>query len=155
MKKRYARVHMKAAYIYAELSYAKRLIVKDDRIISIGFNGTPPGWDNCCENEEGKTKPEVIHAEANAIAKLAKTQGGGEGASVFITHAPCLECAKQLATMKVKEVYFGQHYRDEVGIDHLRRCKISVELLDIQEKEKQGEEKHDTGCEEYDRECGC
>ena len=111
MKNRYAIAHMKTAYAYAELSHAKRLrvgcvIVKDDRIISIGFNGTPPGWDNVCEDTNGKTKPEVIHAEANAIAKLAKTTGGGKGSSVFITHSPCLGCAKQLATMEVKEVFF-------------------------------------------------
>ena len=99
--------HMRTAENYAMLSHAIRLqvgaiVVKDDRIISIGYNGTPSGWDNKCENEtyiddfhiEMTTKPEVIHAEANAIAKLAKSNESGEGAYMFITHAPCLSCAK-------------------------------------------------------------
>ena len=107
MKQKFIDAYMDVAKRFAQLSSAKRLqvgaiVVKDDRIISIGYNGMPSGWDNGCENilEDGttKTKPEVIHAEANCIAKLAKSSESGDGSTMFLTHAPCIDCAKQIYT---------------------------------------------------------
>ena len=98
MKQKFIDAYMDVAERFARLSSAKRLnvgaiVVKDDRIISIGYNGMPTGWDNCCEDSNNKSKPEVLHAESNAIAKLAKSGESGLGASIFITHSPCIECA--------------------------------------------------------------
>lgn len=136
MKPKIIKTHMKVAFEYASLSTCKRLqvgciFVKNDTVISIGYNGTPPGWDNCCEDHQGNTKPEVIHAEANAIAKLAKYKQSGKGSSVFITHAPCIECAKQLGTIEVKEVFYCNDYRTTAGLEHLNKCGIPVYRLDI------------------------
>lgn len=136
MKKRYAEAHMKVAHIYGQLSYCKRkqvgcVVVKDDRIISIGYNGTPKGWDNTCEDDDNQTKPEVSHAEENAITKLAKSNESGEGASVFITLAPCLPCAKLLAGIGVKEVYYGDTYRGTEGIEYLKKNKIKIKQLKV------------------------
>jgi dCMP deaminase len=111
------------------------VIVKDNRIISIGYNGTPAGWDNECEvqfvddfgNEVRKTKPEVLHAELNAIAKLARSSESGEGASMFITHSPCIECAKMIYATGIKEVFYRHSYREGAGIDFLDFCNIPVE----------------------------
>ena len=118
----------------AELSTAKRLkvgsiVVKNDRIVTIGYNGTPSGWTNECEDENYKTKPEVIHAEANAIAKLAKSTESGEGAVMFLTHAPCMDCAKQVYTAGISKVYYKNSYRSTDGIDFLNKCKVEVEQL--------------------------
>ena len=126
---------MATAKIFAELSHARRLhvgaiVVKDDRIISIGYNGMPAGWDNNCEDEinnELKTKPEVLHAESNAIAKLAKSSESGLGSDIFITHAPCMECAKLIYQSGIKRVYFGMAYRDDAGINFLQKSGIEVE----------------------------
>lgn len=140
---------MKTAKVFAELSHARRLhvgaiIVKDDRIISIGYNGMPAGWDNNCEDEsielysgfEGaihrtvlKTKPEVLHAETNAIAKLARSSDSGVGADIFITHAPCMECAKLIYQSGIRRVYFGENYRDDTGIKFLKKSGVEVEQL--------------------------
>lgn len=146
---------MIVAETYAQLSSAQRLkvgciIVKDDRIISIGYNGMPAGWDNKCEDEisetelcfidQGgpgmpvttislKTKPEVIHAEANAIAKLAKSSESGEGAVMFITHAPCMECAKMIYTSGIKSIFYRKQYRDSSGIEFLTKCNIEVKQI--------------------------
>jgi dCMP deaminase len=140
---------MDVAERFAKLSSAKRLqvgaiIVKDDRIISIGYNGMPAGWTNECEYEEiryeqlyqeemkviktGKliTKQEVIHAEANAIAKLAKGSESGDGSTMFLTHAPCIHCAKQVYTAGIKKVYYRNSYRDTIGIDFLNKCGVEV-----------------------------
>lgn len=117
---------MKTAETFAELSHARRLhvgaiIVKDDRIISIGYNGMPSGWDNNCEDtlQDGtlKTKPEVLHAETNAIAKLARSSESGLDADLFVTHAPCLDCAKLIYQAGIKRVFFGAAYRDRAGVD--------------------------------------
>jgi dCMP deaminase len=135
MKQKYIRAYMDVAKRFAELSPAKRLhvgaiIVKDDRIISIGYNGMPPGWSNICEDvtEEGtlKTKPEVIHAEANAIAKLAKSTESGKDATMFLTHAPCIDCAKQIFTAGINTVYYAQEYRSTDGLQFLRRCGVNI-----------------------------
>ena len=142
MKQKHIDAYMDVAKRFAQLSTAKRLqvgsiIVKDDRIISIGYNGTPAGWDNNCEYwvEDGdlgsgwKTKPEVIHAEANAIAKLAKSSESGEGSTMFLTHSPCMDCAKQIFTAGIKKVYFGNNYRSDDGINFLKKCNIDVEKV--------------------------
>ena len=104
-------------------------MVKNDRIVTIGYNGTPSGWTNECEDENYKTKPEVIHAEANAIAKLAKSTESGEGAVMFLTHAPCMDCAKQVYTAGISKVYYKNSYRSTDGIDFLNKCKVEVEQL--------------------------
>ena len=140
MKLKYTQAHMRAAHLYAELSTARRLkvgalIVKDDRIISIGYNGMPAGWDNNCELEleDGtiKTKPEVLHAETNAIAKLARSSESGLDATLFVTHSPCLDCAKLIYQSGIKHVYYAINYRDDSGITFLRNSGIQVEQLDV------------------------
>lgn len=138
MKLPHAKVHMEAAHIYAKLSHATRLkvgclVVKDDRIISIGVNGMPPGWSNECE-ENGKTKPDVLHAEENAIGKLAASTESGEGATVFVTAAPCRRCARLLARVQIKKVYYDEIYSSSSscgneGLEHLKKHNIEVEQL--------------------------
>lgn len=144
MKPKFVVAHMKAARVYAELSSAKRLqvgcvVVKDNTIIGIGYNGMPSGWDNVCEDvvevhEDGgvitKTKPEVLHAETNAIAKVARSTNSTDGADMFVTHAPCLDCAKLIHRAGVKNLYFGKHYRDERGINFLQQCGVGVTHVD-------------------------
>jgi len=134
---------METARTFAELSHARRarvgaIVVKDDRIISIGYNGMPAGWDNNCENIIGysngepvlKTKPEVLHAETNAIAKLARSNESGLGSDMFITHGPCLDCAKLIYQSGIRRVYFSQHYRDEDGVRFLKDSNIEVVQVD-------------------------
>lgn len=130
---------MATAKIFAELSHAKRLhvgaiVVKEDRIISIGYNGMPAGWDNNCEDtvdNKLKTKPEVLHAETNAIAKLARSSDSGLGADLFVTHSPCLDCAKLIYQSGIKRVWYGAEYRSSDGPEFLRKSGIQVEQLDI------------------------
>ena len=131
---------MKAAHIYAELSTARRLkvgalIVKDDRIVSIGYNGMPAGWDNNCEYEleDGtiKTKPEVLHAETNALAKLARSTESGLDADLFVTHSPCLDCAKLIYQAGIRRVYYATNYRDDSGINFLQASNVEVIKLDV------------------------
>lgn len=131
MKPKMIKAYMDTAKIFAELSHARRLhvgaiVVKDDRIISIGYNGMPSGWDNCCETENNITKPEVLHAETNAIAKLARSTESGEGAAMFITHSPCIECAKLIYQSGIKEVYYEQDYRDSSGVNFLIKSNLQV-----------------------------
>lgn len=135
--------YMTTAETFSQLSTAKRLqvgaiVVKDNRIISIGYNGMPSGWTNECEDFVGeddwgntilKTKPEVIHAEANAIAKLAKSNESGADAEMYITHAPCIECAKMIYTSGVKKVYYRNTYRSEDGLEFLHKCGLEVEQI--------------------------
>ena len=149
MKQKFIDAYMKTAEVFAELSSARRLhvgaiIVKDDRIISIGYNGMPSGWDNNCEdeypispwNEEHKkelnatytlkTKPEVLHAETNAIAKLAKSTESGANATLFITHAPCLDCAKLVYQSGINNVFYRNSYRSDDGIRFLEKAGVQV-----------------------------
>jgi dCMP deaminase len=173
MKQKLIDAYMKTAEIFAELSHARRLhvgaiVVKDDRIISIGYNGMPAGWDNNCEDKEYmsrdaggwldpneiyeqwpfeeepkiqwfgddpipvtnryklKTKPEVLHAETNAIAKLAKSNESGMGATMFITHAPCLDCAKLIYQSGIGSVLYRNAYRDTSGVTFLEKSGIDV-----------------------------
>ena len=143
MKQKLKLAYMKTAETFAELSHARRLhvgaiVVKDDRIISIGYNGMPAGWDNNCEDlvhriaEEPvlKTKPEVLHAETNAIAKLAKSNESGLGATMFITHAPCLDCAKLIYQSGISSVLYRDAYRDTSGITFLEKSGITVEQIE-------------------------
>ena len=172
MKEKFKQTYMKTAKVFAELSHARRLhvgaiVVKDDRIISIGYNGMPAGWDNNCEHKEYmsgdaggwlspeeiyeqwpfeeedidpdlgyarryalKTKPEVLHAESNAIAKLAKSNDSGLRADIFITHAPCIECAKLIYQSGINGVYYGENYRDDSGIEFLKKSGVNIEKLD-------------------------
>jgi dCMP deaminase len=140
MKPKYQTAHMRAAHIYSELSHARRLkvgalIVKDDRIISIGYNGMPRGWDNNCEylQEDGtlKTKLEVLHAETNALAKLARSTESGLDADLFVTHSPCLDCAKLIYQSGIRRVYYANDYRDDSGISFLKASGITVEKIDV------------------------
>ena len=149
MKEKFVNAYMDVAHRFAQLSSAKRLqvgaiIVKDDRIISIGYNGMPAGWTNECEYEEEvlqsqfgkgtwlektgnfKTKPEVIHAEANAIAKLARSPESGLGATLFLTHSPCIDCAKQIYTAGINTIFFAKRYRNDAGLEFLKKCNIEV-----------------------------
>ena len=131
---------MEVAKTFANLSSAKRLnvgviVVKDDRIISIGYNGMPSGWDNECEDliridDVGspvlRSKPEVLHAESNAIAKLAKSNESGNDATLFVTHSPCLECAKLIYQSGISTVYYKDNYRSNDGIEFLEKSKVAV-----------------------------
>jgi len=172
MKQKFKQAYMQTAKVFAELSHARRLhvgaiVVKDDRIISIGYNGMPAGWDNDCEDKEYmngdaggwlnpdeieerwpyqeqqlpkdsniwrryqyKTKPEVLHAETNAIAKLAKSTESGAGATMFITHSPCLDCAKLIYQSGIDKVFYRDAYRNTDGIDFLTKSGVWVEKLD-------------------------
>lgn len=133
---------MQTAETFANLSHARRLhvgaiIVKDDRIISIGYNGMPAGWDNNCEDviqysddtTSLKTKPEVLHAESNAIAKLARSSDSGLDSDLFVTHSPCLECAKLIYQSGIRRVYYRDDYRDRSGVDFLEKSGILVEQI--------------------------
>jgi dCMP deaminase len=151
MKDKFIDAHMKAAEVYAQLSSAKRLqvgcvVVKDNTIIGIGYNGMPSGWTNDCEEvvdvdpsdprydfnnftKELKTKPEVMHAETNAIAKIARSTNSSEGAALFVTHAPCLDCAKIIHQAGINSVYYRNTYRSTDGIEFLEKCNINVKKV--------------------------
>lgn len=139
MKDKFIQAYMTTASTFAELSSARRLkvgaiIVKNDRIISIGYNGMPSGWDNNCEDtiwhSNGErtleTKPEVLHAEMNALMKLARSTDSGEDAAIFVTHAPCLECAKGIYQSGIKTLYYREQYRSTKGLEFLKQCNIEV-----------------------------
>ena len=142
IKEKFLQAYMDVAERFSKLSHARRLhvgaiVVKDDRIISIGYNGMPAGWDNDCEDEVVleqdekfvkvlKTKPEVLHAETNAIAKLAKSNESGLGASMFITHAPCLDCAKLIYQSGISSVLYRNTYRDTSGIAFLEKSGVEI-----------------------------
>ena len=129
--------YMDCAKRFAELSSAKRLkvgaiVVKDNRIISIGYNGMPANWNNVCEDEFGKTKPEVLHAEENALCKLAGSYESAKGATLYITHSPCGECSKQIFASGIVRVVYQDHYFSNShgdGIEFLKSCSVRVEQL--------------------------
>jgi dCMP deaminase len=172
MKQKFIDLYMDFAQRVAQMSHARRLnvgavVVKDDTVISYGYNGMPAGWDNNCEDKEYmdrgaggwldpeeiqerwpyegtyldaegneiqgryrlKTKPEVLHAEMNSLMKLAKSNNSGHQASMFITHSPCLECAKGIYQAGIKEVVYGEDYRSEDGIYFLKKCGIKIEKI--------------------------
>ncbi len=123
--------YMRMARIWAENSYCIRrqvgaLIVKDKMIISDGYNGTPSGFENVCEDEQGLTKPYVLHAEANAITKVAKSANNCEGATLYITASPCIECSKLIIQAGIKRVVYSDDYRKSDGLDLLRRVGIEI-----------------------------
>ena len=143
MKEKFRDAYMKVAETFAELSSAKRLhvgaiVVKDDRIISIGYNGMPSGWDNVCEEIKHtdftgtvlmKSKPEVLHAETNAIAKVSRSNNSTDSADLFVTHAPCLECAKLIYQSGIKSVFYRDTYRSDEGINFLQKCNVEVKQI--------------------------
>lgn len=171
MKQKFIDLYADIAHRVSQLSSAQRLqvgaiVVKDDRIISIGYNGMPSGWDNVCELVEFmpldiggwidpteiwnrwpfegkfwidgvecdrryclKTKPEVLHAESNCISKLAKSSESGENSTMFVTHSPCMECAKLIYQSGINEVYYSQNYRSEDGVYFLQKCGIKVQKI--------------------------
>lgn len=127
--------YMEMAAVWARNSYCKRrqvgaLIVKDDMIISDGYNGTPSGFENICEDDSGVTKPYVLHAEANAITKLAKSGMRGGGATLYVTASPCMECSKLIIQAGIKRVVYRDEYRLTDGIDLLKRAGVIVEKVD-------------------------
>lgn len=130
---------MNFAELTANLSYAKRLqvgsvIVKGDRVIGTGYNGMPSGWDNVCEYtvddamgyDTGKTKPEVLHSEMNCLMKVARSTESSEGATIFCTHSPCLDCAKAIYQAGITTVFYKNDYRSSAGIEFLRKAKVNV-----------------------------
>ena len=128
--------YMRMAYIWSENSYCKRrkvgaLLVKDKMIISDGYNGTPSGFENICEDDEDKTKPYVLHAEANAITKVARSNNSSDGATLFVTSSPCIECAKLIIQAGIKRVVYSDAYRLSDGIDLLRRAKIELVSVEL------------------------
>ena len=166
MKAKFQKLYNNIAHEVAKMSHARRLqvgavIVKDDRVISMGYNGMPAGWDNDCELREYmsidaggrlspveiienwpyqedstafqferryrlKTRPEVLHAESNAVSKLAKSNDSGEGADIFITHAPCMECSKLIFQSGIRRVYYSADYRDDSGVKFLKQSGVEV-----------------------------
>ena len=143
MKQKYIDLYNDFAERTAKLSHARRLqvgavIVKDDTVISYGYNGMPAGWDNNCEFDDTDpqtkqtrlvTKPEVLHAESNAIAKLARSSNSGIGADLFVTHSPCIECEKLVFQAGIKRVWFSTEYRDNTGVDFLVNSGIEVNKI--------------------------
>ena len=130
--------YMKMARIWAENSYCVRrqvgaLIVRDKMIISDGYNGTPSGFENICEDETGKTKPYVLHAEANAITKVAKSNNSSEGATLYVTSSPCIECAKLIIQSGIKRVVYADSYHSMDGIDLLTRVGIEIVKVELSE----------------------
>ena len=134
LDKRYARM----ALVWAENSYCTRrkvgaLVVKDRMIISDGYNGTPTGFENICEDDNNTSKPYVLHAEVNAITKLAKSANSSDGATMYVTASPCIECAKLIIQAGIKRVVYTEKYRLTDGIDLLERAGVTVEYLDLNE----------------------
>ncbi|MDY5321643.1 MAG: dCMP deaminase family protein [Prevotella sp.] len=128
--------YLRMARIWAENSYCKRrkvgaLVVKDKMIISDGYNGTPSGFENVCEDDNNLTKPYVLHAEANAITKLARSSNNSDGATLYVTASPCIECSKLIIQAGIKRVVYGEQYRLTDGLDLLRRAGVEVVYLDI------------------------
>ena len=133
-QRRFDRRYLEMARIWAKNSYCTRrqvgaLVVKNNMIISDGYNGTPSGFENVCEDDNGITKPYVLHAEANAITKLARSSNNSEGATIYITASPCIECAKLIIQAGIKRVVYGEKYRLTDGIELLERAGIEVVYL--------------------------
>ncbi|MBR6198070.1 MAG: dCMP deaminase family protein [Bacteroidaceae bacterium] len=128
--------YLRMARIWSENSYCERrkvgaLIVKDKMIISDGYNGTPSGFENVCEDENNTTKPYVLHAEANAITKIARSSNSSDGSTLYVTASPCIECAKLIIQAGIKRVVYSEKYRLEDGIELLKRAGIDVEYQEI------------------------
>jgi dCMP deaminase len=137
-QQKFDRRYLDMARIWAQNSYCQRrqvgaLVVKQGMIISDGYNGTPSGFENVCEDDNGVTKPYVLHAEANAITKLARSSNNSDGATIYITASPCIECAKLIIQSGIRRVVYGEKYRLTDGIDLLKRAGIEVEYLGDEE----------------------
>ena len=135
-QEQYDRRYLEMAGIWAQNSYCKRaqvgaLIVKEQMIISDGYNGTPAGFENVCEDKDGITKPYVLHAEANAITKVAKSNNSSEGATLYITTSPCMECAKLIIQSGIKRVVYSDNYRKQDGVELLKRAGIEVFFIEM------------------------
>lgn len=133
---KYDKAYLRMALEWGKLSHCKRkqvgaLIVKDRMIISDGFNGTPTGFDNCCEDEDGATKWEVLHAEANAILKVASSTQSAEGATLYITLSPCKQCSKLIHQAGIKRVVYSKDYKDVSGINFLEKAGVKTQYLSI------------------------
>lgn len=133
--------YLRMARIWAENSYCRRrkvgaLLVKDKMIISDGFNGTPSGFDNICEDDNDKTYPYVLHAEANAITKVARSNNSSDGATLYVTAAPCIECAKLIIQAGIKRVVFNEMYRLTDGLDLLKKAKVECVYIDDSEAQQ-------------------
>lgn len=134
--------YLRMARIWAENSYCQRrkvgaLVVKDKMIISDGYNGTPSGFENICEDESNVTKPYVLHAEANAITKLARSSNNSEGSTLYVTAAPCIECAKLIIQAGIKRVVYGEKYRLDDGLKLLRKANIEIIYLNPEHNENE------------------
>ena len=134
--------YLRMARIWAENSYCVRrqvgaLVVKDKMIVSDGYNGTPSGFENVCEDDNNVTKPYVLHAEANAITKLARSNNNSDGATIYITASPCIECAKLIIQAGIKRVVYGEKYRLTDGIELLRRAGVEVIYMDVDEEKSE------------------
>ena len=134
--------YLRMARIWAENSYCQRrkvgaLVVKDKMIISDGYNGTPSGFENICEDESNVTKPYVLHAEANAITKLARSSNNSEGSTLYVTAAPCIECAKMIIQAGIKRVVYGEKYRLDDGLKLLRKANIEIIYLNPEDNENE------------------
>lgn len=133
---KFDRSYLEMAAVWAKNSYCKRrqvgaILVKDNMIISDGFNGTPSGFENICEDENDATKPYVLHAEANAITKVARSNNSSENSTLYITSSPCMECAKLIIQAGIKRVVFSDNYRISDGIELLKRANIEVVQINI------------------------
>lgn len=131
--------YLRMARIWAENSYCKRrqvgaLIVKDKSIISDGYNGTPSGFENICEDEQERTKPYVLHAEANAITKVAKSSNSSDGATLYVTASPCIECAKLIIQSGIRRVVYSELYRCSDGIELLEKAGVQVDFIEVEQK---------------------
>ena len=129
--------YLRMARIWAENSYCKRrqvgaFIVKDKSIISDGYNGTPSGFENICEDEQERTKPYVLHAEANAITKVAKSSNSSDGATLYVTASPCIECAKLIIQSGIRRVVYSELYRCSDGIELLKKAGVKVDFIEIE-----------------------
>ena len=136
---KFDRQYLRMARIWAENSYCKRaqvgaLIVKEKMIISDGYNGTPSGFENECEDREDHTKPYVLHAEANAITKVAKSNNSSENATLYVTSSPCMECSKLIIQSGIKRVVYCNNYRDQTGLDVLKKANIERVYIELEEE---------------------
>jgi len=136
---KFDKIYLEMAFVWSKNSYCERrkvgaLIVKDRMIISDGYNGTPSGFENICEDEENVTKSYVLHAEANAITKIAKSNNSSKGATLYITDSPCIECAKLIIQAGIKRVVYARKYRITDGLDLLKKADIELVMLNIDEK---------------------
>jgi len=133
---RYDKAYLRMAQEWAKLSHCSRkqvgaIIVKDEVIISDGYNGTPTGFDNCCENEQGETKWYVLHAEANALMKLSKSTNSSKGATLYITLSPCKDCAKLILQAGIQRVVYFNEYKDCSGLEFLKNTGITLDYITI------------------------